>query len=72
MIRARIRAHTARKRMRQIRNHIYPIAIFFERLQRLGKLETGAFLRRSPFVHRRPVRNVDAAEPALRRRGRFS
>ena len=67
VIRAGVRALAAGQRVRQVADDVQAVAEFLERLQRLGELEAAAFRRRRPLVHRRAVRDVDAAEAALRR-----
>ena len=59
------------RRMREVADDADPLAERLERLQDLGELEAGALLRRRPLVHRRAVRNVDAAQARLRRRRRL-
>ena len=71
VIGAGVRANAAGERMGEITDHADAVAQFFERLQGFGEFEACAFLRRGPFVHRGAVRDVDAAEAALRRRPRF-
>ena len=53
-------------RVRKIADDAELIAKRRERLQDLGELEVLARFRRRPLVHRRAVRDVDAAQTALR------
>jgi hypothetical protein len=48
------------------------IAERLERFQDFGELEAGAFGCRRPLVHRRAMRNINAAKPGLRTGGRFA
>ena len=55
------------RRMREVADDAHAIAERLERLQDLGELEPGPVSRRRPLVHRRAVRDVDAAHARLRR-----
>jgi hypothetical protein len=69
VIGARIGSLAAGHRMGEVADDRQAIAQLLERLQRLGEGEAAAFRCRHPLVHRRAMRNVDAAEAALRQCG---
>ncbi len=50
----------------EITHHVHTIAILFQRAEGLRELKTLALGGRSPFVHRRPMRDIKAAKPRLR------
>jgi hypothetical protein len=70
VIGARVGSFASCHRMSEVGDHGESVAQLVERLQRLGELEAGAFLRGRPLVHRGAVRHVDAAEAALGESGR--
>jgi hypothetical protein len=55
--------------MREVAHDADTVAERLERLEDFGKGKRGALRRRRPFVHRRPVRDVDASHAGLRNRG---
>ena len=69
MIGAGVRSDASRGRMRQVGDDRHAVAEFLERPEDLGELESLAVGGWSPLVHRRAVRHVDAAQPALGGRG---